>query len=39
MEDNKENERLRNLIDILWEYVSEKDIPEINKRLEETEKE
>ena len=38
MEDNKENERLRNLIDILWEYVSEKDIPEINKRLEETEK-
>ena len=38
MNDKKENERLRNLIDILWEYVSEKDIPEINKRLEETEK-
>ena len=25
------------LIDILWEYVSEKDLDEINKRLEEYE--
>ena len=25
------------LIDILWEYISEKDLDEINKRLEEHE--
>jgi hypothetical protein len=30
-----EVERLQKLVDILWEYVSEKDIPEITKRLEE----
>jgi|TARA_B100001094_G_C17531222_1_gene484715 hypothetical protein len=30
-----EVERLEKLVDILWEYVSEKDIPEISKRLEE----
>lgn len=30
-----EVERLQKLVDILWEYVNEKDIPEINKRLEE----
>lgn len=30
-----EVERLQKLVDILWEYVSEKDIPEISKRLEE----
>jgi len=30
-----EVERLQNLVDILWEYISEKDIPEISKRLEE----
>ena len=31
----KARESLQNLIDILWDYVSEKDIPEITKRLEE----
>lgn len=31
----KAQESLQNLIDILWDYVSEKDIPEITKRLEE----
>ena len=31
----KARESLQNLIDILWDYVSEKDIPEISKRLEE----
>ena len=30
-----EVERLQKLVDILWEYVSDKDIPEITKRLEE----
>lgn len=32
-----EVERLQKLVDILWEYVSDKDIPEITKRLEEEE--
>ena len=31
----KARESLQNLIDILWDYVSEKDIPEISKRMEE----
>tara|TARA_B100001939_G_scaffold297327_1_gene271737 strand:- start:563 stop:874 length:312 start_codon:yes stop_codon:yes gene_type:complete len=31
----KAQESLQNLIDVLWDYVSEKDIPEITKRLEE----
>ena len=31
----KAKESLQSLIDILWDYVSEKDIPEITKRLEE----
>ncbi len=30
-----EVERLQKLVDIMWEYISEKDIPEISKRLEE----
>lgn len=30
-----EAESLQTLINILWDYVSEKDIPEITKRLEE----
>ena len=32
---DREAESLQTLIDILWDYVSEKDIPEISKRLEE----
>ncbi len=32
---DRAQESLQNLIDILWDYVSEKDIPEITKRLEE----
>lgn len=31
----KEAEGLQKLIDIMWDYISEKDIPEISKRLEE----
>jgi len=31
----KAKESLQSLIDVLWDYVSEKDIPEITKRLEE----
>ena len=31
----KAKESLQSLIDILWDYVSEKDIPEISKRMEE----
>ena len=31
----KAKEGLQSLIDILWDYVSEKDIPEISKRMEE----
>lgn len=31
----KRAENLQLLIDILWDYVSEKDIPEISQRLEE----
>ena len=30
-----ESESLQKLIDIMWDYISEKDIPEISKRLEE----
>jgi hypothetical protein len=30
-----EVERLQKLVDILWKYIREKDIPEISKRLEE----
>jgi len=30
-----EVESLQKLIDIMWEYISESDIPEISKRLEE----
>ena len=30
-----EAESLQKLIDIMWDYISEKDIPEISKRLEE----
>ncbi len=32
---DKEAKSLQSLIDIMWEYVSEKDIPEITKRLED----
>ena len=38
MKGNKKTEAedsLQELIDILWDYVSEKDIPEITERLEE----
>jgi 3-dehydroquinate dehydratase len=28
-------ESLQSLIDIMWDYISEKDIPEITKRMEE----
>lgn len=44
MKDNKKTEAekrgdsLQELIDILWDYISENDIPEISRRLEETEK-
>ena len=31
------NQETQILIDILWEYISEKDLDEINKRLEEHE--
>ena len=31
----KAKESLQSLIDILWDYVSEKDIPEISRRMEE----
>ena len=31
----QEVKRLQVLVDILWEYISEKDLNEINKRLEE----
>ena len=31
----KAKEGLQSLIDILWDYVSEKDIPEISRRMEE----
>ena len=31
------NQEMQLLIDILWEYISEKDLDEINKRLEEHE--
>ena len=31
------NQETQVLIDILWEYISEKDLDEINKRLEENE--
>tara|TARA_R100000234_G_C5001893_1_gene180690 strand:- start:2802 stop:2903 length:102 start_codon:yes stop_codon:yes gene_type:complete len=30
-----EAESLQKLIDIMWDYISEKDIPKISKRLEE----
>ena len=30
-----EVESLQKLIDIMWDYISEKDIPEISKRLED----
>ncbi|OUW68838.1 MAG: hypothetical protein CBD62_01065 [Candidatus Pelagibacter sp. TMED202] len=33
----KERDGLQKLIDIMWDYISEKDIPEISKRLEEEE--
>ena len=33
----KERDGLQKLIDIMWDYISEKDIPEITKRLEEEE--
>ena len=33
----KDKESLQSLIDILWDYVSESDIPEINRRMEEEE--
>ena len=45
MKDNKKTEAekrddsLQKLIDILWDYISEKDIPEINRRLKEWRKE
>ena len=32
-----EAESLQKLIDIMWDYISESDIPEISKRLEEEE--
>tara|TARA_B100001063_G_C16697212_1_gene520504 strand:- start:968 stop:1261 length:294 start_codon:yes stop_codon:yes gene_type:complete len=32
---DKQSESLQTLIDILWDYVSESDIPEITKRMEE----
>ena len=28
-------EQLREIIDVLWEYISEADIPDIDKRFEE----
>ena len=31
------NQEMQVLIDILWEYISEKDLDKINKRLEEHE--
>ena len=31
----QEIKRLQVLIDILWEYISEKDLNKINKKLEE----
>ena len=31
----QEVKRLQVLVDILWEYISEKDLNEINKKLEE----
>jgi len=31
----QEVKRLQALIDILWEYISEKDLNEINEKLEE----
>ena len=31
----QEVKRLQVLIDILWEYISEKDLNEINEKLEE----
>ena len=31
----KAKEGLQSFIDILWDYVSEKDIPEISRRMEE----
>ena len=31
----QEVKRLQVLIDILWKYISEKDLNEINKKLEE----
>ncbi len=30
----EENYQLEAINSVLWEYISEKDIPEINKRLE-----
>ena len=33
----KEAEGLQKLIDIMWDYISERDFPEISKRLEEEE--
>ena len=33
----KERDELQKLIDIMWDYISERDIPEISKRLEEEE--
>ncbi len=32
---DKEVAGLQSLIDIMWDYISEKDIPEITKRMEE----
>ena len=32
-----EAKSLQKLIDIMWDYISESDIPEISKRLEEEE--
>lgn len=31
----QDNKSLQSLIDVLWDYVSESDIPEITKRMEE----
>lgn len=33
-EAEKRGDSLQELIDILWDYISEKDIPEISRRLE-----
>ena len=37
MADEKKNNYHEKKADILWEYISDKDIPQINKRLEDLE--